>query len=449
MRTLASLTRRVFGGSGAEGAGRVLHPAAAPPALVPPARGEDGARGAEHFALQRETGRDTLRAEHAAPQAQLQYTSTHAAPPRARAVAARGRSALDEAAGSGAERATPESRRDGSPPRSCSPIRAPPALRASPRLAARGTAGATGGGAAGDDDEEDSEPGVPRSVAQLQRKYGAPILPPGMPTGPFATALQAKSEIGAFCMNPKTLGGGFAVVLGSSRPGVARAGPNQRGRRKKLVCHKHTQPHSCKWQLWLERCVEGWVIYRSAADAGHTHALVQSRAEANAHAAMRSIPEEVLPTAKSMVKSGMSVAAVERWLRHTVEARGDEVSFVYQDVYNATGASTAERALDATDLAEALRQREQGEGLFYRMKTDGEGRLSHVFFAMRGAHEVYAVDADHQVVQLDTKVCCCGADMWRCVALRCPPRLHTATSDTTPSASAPFLPFSTAPTTRG
>ncbi len=76
-------------------------------------------------------------------------------------------------------------------------------------------------------------------------------------------------------------------------------------------------------------------------------------------------------------------------------ARGIRWCLIYQDVYTATGASTAERALDATNLTELLHKREQEHKPFYRTTTDEEGGLKTVFFEMQGAREIYAVDAKH------------------------------------------------------
>jgi CTP-dependent riboflavin kinase len=104
---------------------------------------------------------------------------------------------------------------------------------------------------------------------------------------------------------------------------------------------------------------------------------------------MRSIPEALLLIAKSMVHAGVRVSDANRYLRREVETKGGEVTWTYQDVYHATGASTAERALDATNLTEMLQRREQEQGLFYRTTMDGEGCLQNVFFEMQGAHEIY------------------------------------------------------------
>jgi hypothetical protein len=241
-----------------------------------------------------------------------------------------------------------------------------------------------------------------------QLKKDAFTLPLGFPTGPWETADAALVEIHKFTKNTKTDGGGFACVWGGRRDGTDTRGW-ERGVQKKLICHEHGQPHCCKWNLWLEHCVEGWAIFTfswhdSAAGAAHSHALLQTQAEANARPQMRGIPEEHLAAAKNMVAAGASPKAAWQFLQYVVLAEGKEVTFTYQDVYHATGASTKQRALDATNLVETLRQREQEQGLFYRTQSDEEGCLKNVFYAMPGAHELYAVDAEHQVVEFDTKV---------------------------------------------
>jgi hypothetical protein len=278
---------------------------------------------------------------------------------------------------------------------------------------------ACGKALAGEAPGDEARRGAPRSVAaMLLRRDDLELLPKGMPTGPWETKALAHADINTFCMNTKTDGGGYAVVWGSSNAGSTKRGW-ARGQQCMLACHKHAPPYRCKWKLWLEECAEGWAIWSFKGHdvcVPHNHELAQSRAEANAHTAMRSIPDHLLPVAKSLVAASVSVEDVWRWLKRTVETEGGEVTFNYMDVYHATGASTAERALDATNLTEMLRQREQDHGLFYRTTTDGEGCLKNVFFAMHGAHETYAVDAKHQVVVFDTKV---RRRRRRCCPLRC------------------------------
>jgi hypothetical protein len=237
-----------------------------------------------------------------------------------------------------------------------------------------------------------------RTSAALFAKKGAVDLPAGFPSGPFASALEAKHEIGAFCANPATAGGGHGVVWGGSPPGCSTHGPH-----KVLLCHEHgDKGKGCKWRLTLEQCVEGWCLYSQYGE--HNHELAQSVAEANVHRSMRDIPADLLQVAKDMVSSGISVAGADRYLRHQVAIRKEEPTWTYQDVYHATGASTRERAADATGFSELLFEREHKQGLFHRLKTDSDGCLSHAFFVMPGAEEIWAVTPDYNVVLYDTKV---------------------------------------------
>ena len=58
--------------------------------------------------------------------------------------------------------------------------------------------------------------------------------------------------------------------------------------------------------LTIERCVEGWGIWayhEHGEGCPHSHELIQSTAEANAHSSMREIPADLLEIAKSMVNT--------------------------------------------------------------------------------------------------------------------------------------------------
>jgi hypothetical protein len=186
--------------------------------------------------------------------------------------------------------------------------------------------------------------------------------------------------------------------------GLLRPGNSSRGPKAALLCHAHSSD-SCKFRITLEQFTEGWALYSTFGDHT-THELAQNVAQANTVRSMRAIPADLLKIAKDMVSSGVSVASADRFLRHQVTVAGEEPTWTYQDVYHATGASTRERVLDATGFSELLFKREHEKGLFHRLQTDAEGRLSHVFFVMPGAHEIYAIDPDHVVVELDTKARC-------------------------------------------
>ena len=240
-----------------------------------------------------------------------------------------------------------------------------------------------------------------RSLSDLyvsRPRAGELVLPPGLPTGPWPDRDAATLEIKPFCSNVKTGGGGFGVVWARLEPGNSAHGPQS-----VLKCHKHVKEKgACPWNLKFEQVDQGWVIYSSSLE--HNHALAQSVAEANVHRSMRDIPADLLQIAKNMVSSGIRCADADRFLRHQMKILGEEPTWTYQDVYHATGASTRERAMDASGFSELLFKREHEQGLFHRKKTDAEGCLSHVFFVMPGAEEMYAADLENNVVLLDTKV---------------------------------------------
>lgn len=254
--------------------------------------------------------------------------------------------------------------------------------------------------AAAAEPREKKEParGSPRAYNEFVAKSGAAKLPPGFPTGPWTTREEAKAEVASFCRNPATGHGAHGVVWGQLRPGTANHGPQSA-----LLCHAHTPAlGGCNWRVTLELFLEGWAPYSAFGDHS-AHELAHNVAEANVHRAMRDIPADLLQTAKDMVSSGISVACADRFLRHQVTIRGEEPTWSYQDVYRATGATTRQRAMDATGFCELLFEREHNTGLFHRKQTDTDGCLSRAFFIMPDAEAIYAVDMEYNVVLLDTK----------------------------------------------
>jgi hypothetical protein len=234
-----------------------------------------------------------------------------------------------------------------------------------------------------------------RSYAESIALKGAPLLPLGFPTWPWETREAVKAEIAAFCRNPSTGGGSHGVVWKQLSSGNDIHGPQCA-----LACHKHVD--GCSWRIKFEQTLEGWTPYSTFGDHS-AHTLAQSVEEANVHKAMRDIPSELVQHAKNMADSGIPVCAIDRFLRHQVMLVGDAPTWTYQDVYHLVGASTRQRAMDATGFCEQLFEREHRTGLFQRRKTDADGCLSHVFFVMEGAHELISIDPDNVVVELDTK----------------------------------------------
>ena len=231
----------------------------------------------------------------------------------------------------------------------------------------------------------------PRTIEALmlaRSKAQAAELPVGMPRGPWPTDVDAKVDLAAWARNPKKAGGvgGWGVSWGSRD-----RGNTVRGVQHVLACHLKKR-HSCKWSLTLEECQGGWAVW-AGTGCEHSHPLTQSTEESNAYSAMRSIPDDLLPVAKSLAAAGLPVKDVLAWLKHAVLARGGDVTFNYEDVRAATGASTADRSLDATNLVEALRQREQDQGLFYRTTSDSDGCLDKVTHPTCFPHKAQAAAA--------------------------------------------------------
>ena len=296
--------------------------------------------------------------------------------------------------------------------------RAPSPLRRSPRrpppqpthgrvplLRPEGLAVQPPGGADADDAPRPRLPAL-RSLAALRASEECGLAEQlgalHIPTGPWPTDEEAKEDISHWARDRAAGGGGFGVSWGNSRAAVAGR-RSARGRLHTLVCHNHLKG-KCTWSVTLEECHEGWAIRsfhpHDGEDSGHNHALIHTAVEARARCSMRDIPAALIEQGKVLVSHGVSNAQVYRVLKGIVEKEGGEALFTVHDVYHACGSGR----LDATNLTEMLCKREMDEGLFQRTTTDDSGALTTVFFAMKGAMEIYANEPDRQVVEIDHKV---------------------------------------------
>jgi hypothetical protein len=205
-------------------------------------------------------------------------------------------------------------------------------------------------------------------------------LPPGMPPGPWKSDAEAKKALEDHARN--SADGRYALCWTNLRPGCGT-----RGQQHTLSCHRHTAD-KCKFQLVLELTTEGVIIQRAALE--HSHSLARSLAEANAQAALRHIPEELIELARTCSGAGLSPAKVNVLLAERARELRLEVSWNYQDVYRLLGASAAEKSLDACGMLELLMDRRQLLGLPFSVMSGEDGRLERALFVLEGGQQLYA-----------------------------------------------------------
>lgn len=223
-------------------------------------------------------------------------------------------------------------------------------------------------------------------------------LPLGCPDSQWPSAEAALAEINRWASDHKKPGGGWGVTWAKGvYPGNSKRGPQ-----RPLCCDQHRKK-TCGWQGWLEETTAGWMWYSfkahdckttPAADGhvpGHSHTCNVTMGQRLVHATQRNIPRELHDDAQLMRKSGCSIKDVENWLRLKMTQSGDDAAFTYADVRQLVGASTSERAWDATFFIETLAERESSRGLPFFIKLDEDGRLENAFFLMDGGLEVAAV----------------------------------------------------------
>jgi hypothetical protein len=246
--------------------------------------------------------------------------------------------------------------------------------------------------------------------AQLMLKRSSKFnLPAGCPEGPWPSDTMALSAINRWASDHTKVGGSWGVTWLEGR----RKGNSARGPQHGLGCDQHKK-QGCGWSGRLEETTEGWMWYSFtehkgadgkplASESGHSHALTTSLGQRLVHATQREIPVELRDIAMRLRKSGTSIKDVENFLRGEVLHKGDVPAFTYSDVRHLVGATTSERAWDATDFIERLEERKRLRGLFCKFSLDFDGRLENAFFVMDGAMEIYAAGGRCNVLVFDTK----------------------------------------------
>ena len=120
--------------------------------------------------------------------------------------------------------------------------------------------------AAGARDKLELKQGNLRTAEEVFAAKGQ-VMPASFPSGPFPSYLEAKSQIVAYCCDPKTGGGAHGVVWGKLAQGCSTHGP-----RRALICHQHgAAQSSCKWRLTLEETADGWVNYSQYGEQPSLH----------------------------------------------------------------------------------------------------------------------------------------------------------------------------------
>ena len=251
---------------------------------------------------------------------------------------------------------------------------------------------------------------LPLTPEQLLRKRDRCFrLPAGCPEGPWPSDAVALAAINRWASDHTKIGGSWGVTWTKAMS----KGNSARGPQRVLGCDQRKKLQ-CGWSMRLEETTDGWMIYsftehRSgdgklpANESGHSHDLTVSLGQRLAYANQREIPEELHDIAKLMRKSGASIKDVENFLRVKVTSMGDIAAFTYDDVRHLVGATTAQRAWDATDFIEQLEERRKLRGLFCKFSLDADGRLENAFFVMDGAMEIYAAGGRCNVLVFDTK----------------------------------------------
>jgi len=150
----------------------------------------------------------------------------------------------------------------------------------------------------------------------------------------------------------------------------------------------------CPFQITLEVCKEGCLPVSVV--PCHNHPLTTTISDSSSRGSTRTgIPDKYIDLAMQMARGGSNAGAINHTLQQNALKDNVDVTWTYADVYNRTMASTEERAFDANNYIEMLK--ENGRPFEFHITSDESANpreLSRVFDVKAGGLEAWGKRTD-------------------------------------------------------
>ena len=189
-------------------------------------------------------------------------------------------------------------------------------------------------------------------------------FPPEFPKGPWKTSEEAKDCINkCYAQKTSTGCGAFTVVFRSSVVTQSSPKGSKKVNRRLLVCDHHGKYRSksrgvrhgycskrtgCPWGIWIEESPKGWIpaAYTRAsiaaatmkqaanAEAVHNHELTIQESDTRSVAALRYIPNEILPFCDDLVEERLKPRHIYEIAKRKCAELDINVTFTLRDVQN-------------------------------------------------------------------------------------------------------------------
>jgi len=265
----------------------------------------------------------------------------------------------------------------------------------------------------------------PIDTRQGSQKKMKPTCPEGLPAwlpdpgfGSWEEAFEAMNKL----LGDITTGKGAASMVKTDgnkvRPGTCGKmghGPRFRSRcsygrpvraaagKKKTSCTGTECPIFADFELVKVdddgKELKVWVVRHTnmnqdADNDGHNHQLPQDRATANAHANLRSIPDDLCIIGEAL-KDKESAAEIRATLCELARKWDREVTWTKNDVETAFRPNTEEKKLDASNFLQRLLDMKDA-GRYAKHSTDEDGKLNRALWTFEGARQA-AAKAGHKL----------------------------------------------------
>ncbi|MEM8647458.1 MAG: hypothetical protein AAGF86_14085 [Pseudomonadota bacterium] len=194
---------------------------------------------------------------------------------------------------------------------------------------------------------------------------------------------------------------GFKVILKKFSPPTRQAGAKQvfncsynnkqfktqgEGKRNRGPAVNITADNKCGYFIVAEETTVGWIVTYGCLD--HSEHPMNPKVLSEAEQQLTytkynsKIPDQLIDDLDPDITKGASAEKILYWLSIKAMNRGIPIAWEYNDIYNHFGASAAERAHDATGLADLLKKREVELQLMHRIEHARKNKLDQVFFEM-------------------------------------------------------------------
>ena len=233
-----------------------------------------------------------------------------------------------------------------------------------------------------------TEKGKPRSPDEIraESKHDGFDPPQDLKLGYWKSKDDVEDYLKEYARNRDLGGGGFTLT----KPRGVRKGAY--GLRWEFVC-KHActrrKGKGCPYRVCLEHSSEGWMV-KQGCFRHEGHQLSSNLIEALCEPGQRGVPKQYESIVADLGDASVPVPDIMRVLGCKARKDKVEMTWVYDDIFNAVRPDPFNRKLDAAGYVEFLMRREREEGLPFQILTNPSSEIVGSFYLMEDGEKLWS-----------------------------------------------------------